>query len=350
MSLGLARTVSEFLDGFVVPDHLAATSPPESRGLRRDEVRLMVSGAGGVSHRAFTDLAAVLNPGDLVVVNNSRTLPASLVKGDQVFNVSTILDGGFAVVEPRTRSGIASIRDLDAASGRFALPGSGAIELLSPYPHRSPSRRLWLGAFDIDRPLVDYLAMYGEPIKYPHVSEAYPLADYQTIFALESGSAEMPSAGRPFSGRVLASLVSRGVAIAPITLHTGVSSLESGEAPYAERFRVSETTAARINHTRSEGGRVIAVGTTVVRALESVVDQRGRVHPADSLTDLVIRQQRAIQSVDGLITGWHQAESTHLDMLEAICGRQRLEVAYRSALDNGYLWHEFGDSLLLLPE
>ncbi len=310
----------------------------------------MVSTAAGVSHRSFTDLAATLNPGDLVVVNNSRTLPASLAKGDRVFNVSTILDGGFAVVEPRTRVAVGSIRDLDAAPGRFSLPGDGAIELLSPYPHRSPSQRLWLGTFDIGRPLVDHLVMYGEPIRYPHVSEAYPLADYQTIFAREPGSAEMPSAGRPFSGRVLASLASLGVGVAPITLHTGVSSLESGEQPYPERFRVSETTAARINHARSERGRVIAVGTTVVRALESVVDRQGRVHPADSVTDLVIRRHRAIQSVDGLITGWHYAESTHLDMLEAICGRSRLEVAYRSALDNGYLWHEFGDSLLLLPE
>ncbi len=349
MSLGLARTASEFLDSFAVPDHLVATSPPESRGLDRDEVRLMVSGSDGVSHRTFTDLAVALNPGDLVVVNNSRTLPASLVVGNRVFNLSTILDGGFAVVESRTRGDVGSIRDLGAAPGRFALPGGGAIELLSPYPHRSPTRRLWLAIVDVDRPLLDYLAMYGEPIRYPHIARPYPLESYQTIFASESGSAEMPSAGRPFSGRVLASLAAAGVAVAPITLHTGVSSLESGEPPYAERFRVPDTTAARINHTRSERGRVIAVGTTVVRALESVVDRRGRVHPADSVTDLVIRQHRSMQSVDGLITGWHQAESTHLDMLAALFGTSRLEVAYRAALDFGYLWHEFGDSLLLLP-
>ncbi|HEY5891255.1 MAG TPA: S-adenosylmethionine:tRNA ribosyltransferase-isomerase [Acidimicrobiia bacterium] len=349
MSLALARTGTTFLDGYVVPDHLVATSPPESRGRDRDEVRLMVSSARGLSHHAFTDLAEILDPGDLVVVNNSRTLPASVVAGDRVFNLSTVLDGGFAVVEPRIKAAVGSTRDLDAAPGRFSLPGDGTIELLSPFPHRSPSRRLWLATLEIDRPLFDYLDIYGEPIRYPYVAGAHPLADYQTIFATEPGSAEMPSAGRPFSGRVLASLSGRGVAIAPITLHTGVSSLESGEPPYAERFRVTENVAALINHTRSEGGRVIAVGTTVVRALESVVDRRGRIHPADSVTDLVIGENRTIRSVDGLITGWHQTGSTHLEMLAAFFGHSRLEGAYQAALDDGYLWHEFGDSLLLLP-
>jgi S-adenosylmethionine:tRNA ribosyltransferase-isomerase len=157
----------------------------------------------------------------------------------------------------------------------------------------------------------------------------------------------MPSAGRPFSGRLVAALAASGVSVAPITLHTGVSSLEAGELPYPERFAVPESTAALINHVKANDGKVIAVGTTVVRALETAADRFGRVHPADSLTDLVVGSGHTLRIVDGLITGWHEAESTHLQMLEAVIDRTRLSDAYEAAVTHEYLWHEFGDSLLM---
>jgi S-adenosylmethionine:tRNA ribosyltransferase-isomerase len=132
-------------------------------------------------------------------------------------------------------------------------------------------------------------------------------------------------------------------------LHTGVASLESGELPYPEYFKVPTATAHRVNAARRDGGRVIAVGTTVVRALETVVDRSGKVHPGNGWTDMIVTPARRVRSVDGLLTGWHEPEASHLAMLEAIAGPKLLERSYTVALEEGYLWHEFGDVHLVLP-
>ncbi|MGH8951920.1 MAG: S-adenosylmethionine:tRNA ribosyltransferase-isomerase [Acidimicrobiia bacterium] len=340
---------TDALDGFVVPPELEATKPPESRGLRRDEVRLMVSDRGAIRHRKFHDLASELRSGDLVVVNTSATLPASVVVDHElVVHFSTALPGGLHLVEIRSISGAASLPFEAPAPGKVQLPGEGIIELLSPYPVGSENRRLWVAAVDLDCPLTEYLSTWGRPIRYRHIDGPYPLASYQTVFARVPGSAEMPSAGRPFSEQLVTSLVATGVSIAPLTLHTGVSSLESGEPPYPEWFEVPEPTAATVNHTRAHGGRVIAVGTTVVRALETTADSAGVAHPARSWTDHVVGPEDEMQLVDGLITGWHEPASTHLDLLQAVAGRALLAEAYQRALETGYLWHEFGDSHLIL--
>ena len=147
----------------------------------------------------------------------------------------------------------------------------------------------------------------------------------------------------------LTRLVAKGVGVAPLLLHTGVASLEASEPPYAEYFRVSLPTAHRINDTRRSGGRVIAIGTTVVRALESVVDDHGHVHPSEGWTETVVSPERPVRSIDGFLTGWHEPEASHLAMLEAIAGRPLLEASYAAALGEGYLWHEFGDVHLILP-
>jgi S-adenosylmethionine:tRNA ribosyltransferase-isomerase len=231
-----------------------------------------------------------------------------------------------------------------------ALPGGGIVELLAPYPADSASRRLWAARLDLGRPLSEYLATWGRPIRYRHTDSPYPLDAYQTVFARVPGSAEMPSAGRPFTDRLVTSLVASGVSVAPLTLHTGVSSLETGEVPYPEWFQVPETTAGLVNQTRAGGGRVVAVGTTVVRALETTADSLGRSHPGRTWTDLVIGADHRLRVVDGLITGWHEPASTHLDLLQSVGGRGRLVESYRTALDSGYLWHEFGDSHLILPD
>lgn len=345
------REPAHLLEHFTVPEELEAAGPPEARGLARDGVRLMVAGEAGIAHRRFTDLATLLDPGDLVVFNNSATLPAAVVVDESLaIHFSTTQPGGLVVVEPRVPSGIASLQLDKARSGRADLPGGAAIELLAPYPLDSATRRLWLASVETGCPLVEYLGRWGRPIRYSYVDDAYPLESYQTIFATVPGSAEMPSAGRPFSERVVSSLVRAGVALAPVTLHTGVSSLESGEPPYPEWLEVPETTAALVNHTRDRGGRVIAVGTTVVRALETSVDRLGVVHPVRSWTELVIGVGHDMGAVDGLITGWHEPRSTHLALLEAVAGRDVLATSYREALEGRYLWHEFGDSLLLLPD
>ena len=345
----LLQTV-DGVEGLVIPAELEATRPPETRGMRRDQVRLMVTDDNGIRHRRFHDLPLELRPGDLLVVNVSATLPAAVVAGaDLVIHFSTTLPGGLHVVEMRRLAGATSFPHEEPRPGKVALPGGAMVDLLTPYPVGSQSRRLWAARLELGCPLAEYLTTWGRPIRYRHTDGPYPLEAYQTVFARVPGSAEMPSAARPFTERLVTSLVASGISIAPLTLHTGVSSLETGEVPYPEWFQIPEATAALVNQTRHSGGRVVAVGTTVVRALETTADSRGRAHAGQTWTDLVIGPKHRLRVVDGLITGWHEPESTHLDLLQAVAGGIRLAESYRIAFDTGYLWHEFGDSHLILP-
>jgi S-adenosylmethionine:tRNA ribosyltransferase-isomerase len=233
------------------------------------------------------------------------------------------------------------------AGERLTLPGGARATLLVPY---LPGARLWLAELDTGwMPLPDYLHRHGAPIRYGYVHREWPLADYQTVFATHPGSAEMPSAGRPFTPQLVHALLARGIAIARVTLHTGVSSQEAGEPPYPERFAVSRAAARAINAARARGGRVVAVGTTVVRALETVARPDGRVARGAGWTRHLVTPQGGVRAVDGLLTGWHEPEATHLLMLEAVGGRALVEDSYAAALQRGYLWHEFGDVHLLLP-
>jgi S-adenosylmethionine:tRNA ribosyltransferase-isomerase len=328
---------------FDVPARLEAIEPPPVR----DEVRLLAASSAGIEHRAFTDLPDLLEPGDLLVVNTSATLPAALPAGGTLrLHLSTPLPGAFPddgaerwVVE--LRDGAAPYRRARAGE-RLPLPAGGEAELLAPY---LGGQRLWAARLTLPEPLLAYLDHHGAPIHYRHLPQPRPLADFQTIFALEPGSAEMPSAGRPFSRRVLTALADRGIGVADIVLHCGVSSLERGEMPYPERFKVPAATAAAVNAAE----RVIAVGTTVVRALETAIDGDGALEPFEGWTRLVITPADGVRVVDGIITGWHEPDSSHLLMLEAIAGRELVERSYAAALAHGYRWHEFGDSHLLLP-
>jgi S-adenosylmethionine:tRNA ribosyltransferase-isomerase len=197
--------------------------------------------------------------------------------------------------------------------------------------------------------LLTYLAVHGRPIRYGYVTRDWPLGTYQNVYAREPGSAEMPSAGRAFTPELLTGLMTRGVAVAPLVLHSGVSSPEADEAPYPEPYRVSESTAALVNHTRARDGRVVAVGTTVVRALETVADATGVAHPGEGWTDVVVTPERGVRVVDGLLTGWHEPRASHLALVEAVAGRPLLERSYQAAVEDGYHWHEFGDLHLVLP-
>jgi S-adenosylmethionine:tRNA ribosyltransferase-isomerase len=332
-----------------------ATEPPESRGLTRDQVRMLVARPGGVTHTDFRAIADQLEPGDLVVVNTSATVNAELdvdgAAGPAILHVATPLDDGTWIVELRTApDGARAVLDAPAGS-TVGLPGGGQLRLLQPYPDSASSptghgSRLWRASAE---GLPDVLARYGRPIAYGYLSRRWPLADYQTIFGRHPGSAEMPSAGRPFSGTVLAALAARGVRVAPITLHTGVSSQEAGEGPQAERFTVPATTARLVNATRADGGRVVAVGTTVTRAVESAAGPDRQVVARSGWTDLVLGPHHPVRVINGLITGWHDPEASHLLLVEAIAGPRLTQQAYDAALAHRYRWHEFGDSCLFLP-
>jgi S-adenosylmethionine:tRNA ribosyltransferase-isomerase len=356
---------------FDLPANLEAAEPPRVR----DEVRLMVARPGRpLVHTRFLELADHLEPGDLLVVNASATLPAALparrADGGAVdLHLST--PASEAVMSPAGEEAAGEQREavlsapgeavanpgrwvVEARSGghrarataeTLSLPDGGTATLLAPY--LSPGR-LWVAELDLPEPLLAYLEHHGAPIRYAHERTARPLSDHQTIFATEPGSAEMPSAGRPFTKRALTKLRDRGISVQRITLHTGVSSLERGERPYPERYRVPAHTAARINATHEADHRVIAVGTTVVRALETVADRAGTVHAGQGWTGLTVTPERGVRAVDGLLTGWHEPEASHLLMLEAFAGRKLLERSYAAAVATGYRWHEFGDLHLLL--
>ena len=346
---------------FALPPALEAAEPPEARGLDRDGVRLLVArGDGPLAHAGFRALPEFLRPGDLLVVNESATVAAALTarRAD-----GATLDVHLSTPEPPAPEAVAAIaarpdrwvvelrrggaRFRGARAGeRLELPGGGAAELVAPY---LSAGRLWVAALRLPAPVLPYLARHGRPIRYAHQPRPRPLADHQTIFARVPGSAEMPSAGRPFTARVLDALAARGVGVAPIVLHTGVSSLERGERPYPERYEVPAATAARIDAARRAGGRVIAVGTTVTRALETAAGPDGTVRAAAGWTALTITPERGVRAVDGLITGWHEPDASHLLLLEAVGGRALVERSYAAAVAARYRWHEFGDSHLLLP-
>jgi S-adenosylmethionine:tRNA ribosyltransferase-isomerase len=344
---------------FDLPDNLTAAEPPEHRGLSRDGVRLLIATPIQITHSRFADLDEFLDPGDLVVVNTSQTRAAEvdgMLVGDwpTVLHVATELDDGSWVVELRTApDGAKPI--LNAQAGEvIRLPHAVRIRLLEPYPAPGASptglgTRLWRAQVVTSEPFIQYLQTYGRPISYGYLSEHWPLSDYQTIFGVHPGSAEMPSAGRPFTPELVTRLVARGIGVAPITLHTGVSSQEAGEPPQAERFEVSTQTARLVNTTRDAGGRIVAVGTTVTRALESAVDFDGRVRPTTGWTNLVLGPDHKVEVVSGLITGLHNPDASHLLLVESVVGPALAQRAYDSAVAERYLWHEFGDSCLLLP-
>jgi S-adenosylmethionine:tRNA ribosyltransferase-isomerase len=323
--------------------------------MTRDAVRMMVATKhdGSIVHTHFSELPRFLNEGDLIVLNTSSTLAAELDGaapdgGTVQVHLSTRLPAGLWTVEVR-RDGQADLTQ--SAGTSIQLPEGNHVFLLAPYSPGPGGRgvRLWVSRIETSEPLLRYLARYGRPIRYGYVSGSYPISAYQNVYANEPGSAEMPSAGRPFTSEVLTRLVAKGVGVVPLLLHTGVASLEANEPPYAEYFRVTLPTAHRINDTRRSGGRVIGIGTTVVRALESVVDGHGHIHPSEGWTETVVSPDRPVRSIDGFLTGWHEPEASHLAMLEAIAGRPLLEASYAAALEEGYLWHEFGDVHLILP-
>ena len=324
----------------------------------------MVAGRerGEIVHSRFRDLPNHLRPGDLLVINTSGTLPAAIPAKQSDGNAVEVrfatrarppASSDYVVVELRGARG-EQLAGAGRPGERLALAGAAQLELLAPY---AAPGRLWLARVTLPAGregavrggLHRYLDAHGHPIRYGYVSRPWPLSAYQTVYAVDPGSAEMPSAGRPFTTELLTRLVARGTLLAPITLHCGVSSPERDEPPYPEEYAVPAPTARLVNAVRGWGGRVIAVGTTAVRALESTAGAGGAVTPSAGWTERVVSLDDPPSVVDGLITGWHEPGASHLQMLEAIAGPELIERSYAAALAGGYLWHEFGDSHLILP-
>ena len=325
---------------FTLPPALEAHEPPEARGLGRDGVRLLVSSALGVAHHRFTELPALLRAGDVLVVNTSATVPAAVPVPDSqlVVHFSTEQPDGTWLVELRQAAAKAPFR-AGSAGARYPLFGGGSVTLRRPYS----AGRLWESDVDTGgRGVPRYLAAFGAPIRYSYVGTQWPISYYRTVFGVTPGSAEMPSASRPFTDRLVTELVARGVQFAPVLLHTGVASPEAHERPYPERFAVPPASRDVVARARADGRRVIAVGTTAVRAIESDADE--------GWTDVIITPERGVRHVDGLLTGFHEPKASHLDLLAAIAGPDLLRETYDAAIAGGYLWHEFGDVNLFLPQ
>lgn len=341
-----------------VPEELSARVPVEQRGpgLGRDSVRLLVSRGTEVTHHAFVELPRLLRAGDLLVVNTSPTLAAAvggwIGHARVVVHFSTRGDDGRWAVELRDPDGRGTTRARAGGPAGTEVRLAGGARLVLEEPLSARGERLWWARVSRDVP--GLLREHGRAIRYAYTERDQPLSAYQTVFALPSpdgaGSAEMPSAGRPFTARMVAELVSRGVQFAPVGLHTGVASAEVHEPPYPERYAVPEASARLIGAVRAGGGRVIAVGTTAVRAVESAAGPDGVVRARSGWTDLVVTPERGVRVVDGLLTGLHEPEASHLLMLEAVAGRAAIDRGYEEALRGRYLWHEFGDVHLLLPE
>ncbi len=354
----------ETLD-FRLPAELEAGEPPEARGLSRDQVRLMVSyrSTDKIVHTDFRSLTEFLEAGDVLVVNTSGTMNAALnasrANGSPLeLHLSTHLPADLWVIELRQVANNSTQPYYQAIPGEHIdLPEGGYAIVHTAY--RSEQRdgptdetrriRLWIATLHIPLPLDKYLERYGFPIRYKYVRDPWPISYYQTVYATETGSAEMPSAGRAFTPELITNLVAKGVQIAPLILHTGVASLEDHEPPYEEYFRVPPETVQLVNAAHQKGKQVIAVGTTVVRALETITNENGSSHPGEGWTNVIVTPTGGIRSVDGLLTGLHEPRSTHLSMLAALAGEEHLRLTYSQALQHGYLWHEFGDLHLILP-
>lgn len=340
---------------FERPPELQAHGPPEQQGRERDDVRLLITTDHGHQHARFRDLPRFLDPGSVLVVNTSATLPASLPArhqrfGPLVVNVSTHYGGELHLAEPRASAAEPGPLPLEAGDALeiAGLPG----RLVAPHPGLP---RLWFVRVEGD--LRAAMDRAGAPIRYGYLQPPFPpLAAYQTLFAKgrATGSAEMPSAARPFTPRMVDGLRAKGIRFAEVTLHTGVSSHEveadevEDQVLYAEPFAVPSKAAATVNAARRDGRPVIAVGTTVVRALESAWDGE-QVRPAAGFTRLYVHPGRPARSVDGLLTGLHDPLASHLAMLYALAPPPLVRAGYAEAVRERYLWHEFGDLHLLVP-
>lgn len=357
---------------FELPEALLAREPPEKRGLARDQVRLLTveRKTGRLRHTRFDRLGELLRPGDCLVFNASRTLPASLqamlpdgpAAGRMMhLRLARANEDGTWSALPLTIEDEPWTGDLGGTRLEFRAPDmaervdASAEPLTAEVVGRDPLvERLWRLRFSRSgSDLMGSLSRLGDPVRYWYTAAPWDLDCYQTVYAREPGSMEMPSAGRAFSWRLLLDLRRRGIDAAFLVLHAGLSSyldeaFDAGHPASVEPYLLEAEAADRINAAKARGGRIVAVGTTVVRTLETLAGSDGKVRPGEGRTCLRITRQHRLKAVDGLLTGFHEPQASHLDLLSAFMAPERLREVYGAALRDGYLWHEFGDANLIL--
>ncbi|MCP8969614.1 S-adenosylmethionine:tRNA ribosyltransferase-isomerase [Ectobacillus ponti] len=326
---------------FWLPDELNAAAPAERRGIRRDHVKLLVLDrkSGEVSHDIFYNLEQYLSPGDVIVLNNSRTLPAILKAQDGTeLRLARRIDSrtwDVLLVSDRVKQG-----DTFFFSNTLSATVTGD-ECDSPITRVMFSKE--------GTALLEELYALGEPVRYEYIQEPWGLEYYQTVFASKPGSVEMPSAGRAFSWQLLKRLQQKGVKIAYMQLHTGLSYFlddkwEHSPEDNLEEYDIPVETMQEVQRAKEHGHKVIAVGTTVVRALETAA----KTNALSGWTNLYITGDYQLQVADAIITGMHEPKASHLDMLCAFVAPNHLFNAYGLAIQERYLWHEFGDMNLIV--
>lgn len=337
-----------------LPFHLA-TKPPASR----EDVKLLLirTRTRGLQHRQFKDLAEELLPGDLLVVNDSQMMPGRIparAQGeDLVLHLAGRLSPHRFLVERRTQEGGPDWSHFALGTILTVVDEAGSpISEGTVQQHFHPKSRIWI--VDSNDDWYRIATQHGRPIQYHYVTAEQPLSQYRTLFGSRPGSVEMPSASRPFTGGLMTRLRHRGVEFAPLTLHTTVSSHEvmgdfEDHPILPEWFHIPRLTARRIAHAKRAGHRVIAVGTTVVRALETRLDQEGLPVAQSGWTTRIVSPDDPPILVDGLITGLHDNFSSHLALLYSFASRDLIRDAYEEASVHQYLWHEFGDLSLICP-
>lgn len=344
---------------FTLPDDLIATRPARPRS----SSRLLIVESGRLTDAVFTDLGRWLRPGDRLVLNDTKVIPAR-VTGTRVRESS---DGsGRARVEMTLIGPVADGAWRVLAKPLRRLREGDRIELAGGYAARVEGRSETEAVirFDCDdRDLQDVLQVVGEMPLPPYIAakrkpDARDRDDYQTIWARHSGAVAAPTASLHFDAPLLERLRDQGVGFTEVTLHVGAGTflpvkVEDVETHrmHAEWGNVTPEAADNINKTRAEGGRIIPVGTTALRLIESAArGASGRVEPFRGETDIFIRPGFDFRATDGLITNFHLPQSTLLMLVSALMGRERMLLAYGHAIREGYRFFSYGDASLLLPE
>lgn len=319
----------------------------------RDHSRLLVlpRDGGPTEHRRFDDLPGLLRAGDLLVLNDTRVMPARL-HGRRV--------GTGARIEVLLLQRLNGDRwETLVRPGRRARPGDqitfgdgqlrARIGAVTPFGGR-------VVEFSYSGEFTKVLAELGRMPLPPYIQAELPDGErYQTVYAAVWGSAAAPTAGLHFTPRLLERLQDGGVELAFITLHVGLGTFRPVEAAdirdhtmHAEFYQVSQATAAAVDRARERGGRVVAVGTTTVRTLESLAGQERRLQPGSGWTDLFIYPGYAFRVIDGMVTNFHLPRSSLLMLVSALAGRERVLAAYAEAVAAGYRFYSFGDAMLII--
>jgi len=335
---------------FEIPPFLNAKMPPERRGVRRDHVKLMIQDrqTGQTNHDIFFNLDLYLSKGDVVVLNSSRTVPAILLA--DLYRNKNCIQKGIEVRLARRKNGHtweALAVSAGIKNGDFLVLSSTLHGVVSRASTNTPFITIQFSKQGTA--LYDEIYALGEPVRYEYINNPWELNYYQTVFATQPGSVEMPSAGRAFSWELLFKLQKKGIHLVFIQLHTGLSYLLDDKWDHSpienyEEYNIPKEAWDTILRAKVERRRVIAVGTTVVRAMETAALDGC----LQGWTNLYIKPTYNLKIADGIITGLHEPEASHLDLLSAFTEKDLLCNAYQEALKEGYLWHEFGDMNLIL--